>query len=231
MGGGVVEIAVIADIARDRTRSHEIGKPFEVLSRFEELSPRGGMAAALRIDLHHVDGLAYNVKGSDAGGDRVRGGIKDIEFAALDHVDYAASGDSLEAGDVKVLAEGRFLRELGAGRIGVEDAQAASHGVGGCPWVYRAVAGPDVKAPIGQCHLFMHAVSNRNGRAGRKRRGIYHGQRTAAGERAGGTGTSGRRRWRSRHIERAAVKQADRGSGNQNRARGRSKNGCAAEIH
>ncbi len=62
--------------------------------------------AQLRIDLHYVKGLAHHVELGDAGSKGVCGGIEDIEFRALNDVNNGAAGNRLEAGHVKVLAEG-----------------------------------------------------------------------------------------------------------------------------
>lgn len=58
------------------------------------------LATALRIDLHHVNRLAYNVNLCRSQGVAV--GIEDIEFAAVNYVDDCSVGDRLDAGDVEV---------------------------------------------------------------------------------------------------------------------------------
>src|ERR1051326_3373579 len=116
----------------------------------------------LRIDLHGIKGPAHDVKLGNAGGRGVSGGIENIELAALDHVDDAAAGDGLEAGYVKVLAERRLLGKLNAGSGGIEDAQAAAHGVGCRTGIDRAAGGADIEPVVCQRHLAVQAVSNGN---------------------------------------------------------------------
>src|SRR5882724_13600460 len=109
----------------------------------------------LRIDQHRIKRLTHHVELRDAGGKSVRIGIEDIEFCALDDVNNAAAGDRLQAGHVKVLAEGRLCRKLGSGGGRIENAQAAPDGIGRRARVDSASAGADVNAVVGESHLLM----------------------------------------------------------------------------
>src|SRR6267154_360121 len=133
-----------------------------------------GGGGGLRIDQHGIKRLAHNVELGDAGGKSVSVGVEDIEFCALDDVNNAAAGDRLQAGHVKVLAEGRLCWKLGAGVGRIENAQAAPDGIGSRTRIDSASAGGDVNAVVGESHLFMGPVGDGDSGSGSQRAGINH---------------------------------------------------------
>src|ERR1700731_2056903 len=120
----------------------------------------------LRIDLHGIKRLAYHVELGDAGGRSISVGVEDIEFRALDDVNNAAAGNGLETRDIKVLAERRFCGENGGRRTSVEDTQAATDGIGSRARINRASLGANVNAVVGEGHLLMGPVGNRDRSSG-----------------------------------------------------------------